>query len=184
MVRRVAVAAGVAVMVLLAGPAEAQQAGRQQGPGQAQQGQQQGQQQAQRAREQQAQQARQAQQQMARMHAMTQRMERIQERLHAFDEAMDRQMSQLRSRQGDQDHARLQQHERLRAMSQSMHQVAEQARHNMARLGEMAGDPAAAQDRAMQREMERLRAHWDRIGSELDAALQSMERTRQRLGQD
>jgi hypothetical protein len=182
MAKRGVVAAGLVLMVLLAVPVEGQQAGRQQGQAQqGQQGQQQGQQPAQRAREQQAQQA---QQQMARMQAMTQRMERIQARLHAFDAAMVRQMNQLRSRQGEQDHARLQQHERLHAMSQSMQQVAEQARHNMSRVGEMAGDPAAAQDRAMRREMERLRAHWDRIATELDAALQAMERTRQRLGQD
>jgi hypothetical protein len=68
-------------------------------------------------------------------------------------------------------------------MSQSMEQVAEQARLNMARAGEVAGDPTAAGDRALQREMDRLRTHWDRVAGELDAALKTMERTRERISQ-
>lgn len=147
------------------------------------------------------------------MQAMSQRMERIQARLHQFDQSVDRQLEQVRAREQERnrehaqqaarvsdpqrlqqmeqerererlhEQAQVRQHERLREMSRSMDQVAEQARRNMARVGEMTGDAATAGDRELQREMERLEAHWGRIADELEDTLRSMEQVRNRIGQ-
>ena len=53
----------------------------------------------------------------------------------------------------------------------------------MARVQEMAGEGAAAGNGALQREMERLQARWGAVADELEEALQSMERIRNRIGQ-
>lgn len=160
-------------------------------------------------RQQQQQQIQQQQQQMQRLQAAMQRMDRVQARLHQFNQGLEQQMQRLQqraqARQQDQarqqaqardqqqlqrleqerqrDQARLQQHERLREMAGSMGEIVEHANRNMARVRAMAGDPTAAGDPELRREMEQLSAHWGDVAGELESAIEAMERIRNRLGE-
>lgn len=117
------------------------------------------------------------QQHAMRMDEQIQRMDRLRDRLQQMDRQMTQQMDQLR----DQD--RLRQQQRLQAMCRSLDAAAVQLRQNMQRTREMAGDPAFQHDPELQREMERLREHWQAMATGMEDGYQALERLRQRISQ-
>ncbi|HKK07355.1 MAG TPA: hypothetical protein VKA44_00570 [Gemmatimonadota bacterium] len=137
----------------------------------------------------------QMQQQMARMQDMMQRMDRMQVRIHQMDQAMSRQMDQLRTRDQaaaqdgtpdrdrlrDQDRDRLMEHQQLHDMLQSTGDMVRQMARGMDRLRSMMGDPAFQGDQAMNRHMEQLQERFRNMADQMDGSLQLMEQMQQRL---
>ena len=127
-------------------------------------------------------QMRRMQQHMEQMSQPMRRMEQIRERSLALEADMTRRMERLHQ-QASVDPSRLAQHKRMREMARDMAGAGEGMERAMERAREMIRDPAAMGDQEMQRDMDRLRQHWEDIAGRMEEGLQIMERVRTRLSQ-
>lgn len=136
--------------------------------------------------QQQQQQVLRLQEQMAYMNQTMQRMAQIQERAHQLEQQLTRQMAQLWLHEGVEEgvnqQLQIQQHERLRAMVHATNEGAQSAYRAMEQFRAMVGEPGAAWNAEAEREMARLRLHWEEIAGQLEQGLLIMERLRDRLG--
>jgi uncharacterized protein YukE len=131
-----------------------------------------------------------------------QQMMRMQEQVHQLDQAMHRmtelqQRAQILERQMAQQMDRLQANreaaernalelrnqERLRSMAQALGDGAQEMNRAMQQLRNMLGEPGAAWNGDMERDMLRLREHWEQMAGDLEEGLQIMERLRDRIHQ-
>jgi methyl-accepting chemotaxis protein len=124
-----------------------------------------------------AQQSRMQQRISEQMTEMIQRMDRLRERIHQVDQTLARQMERTADQQ------RLREHQALREMCGDVGGVAQQMQQNAERLREMSRDRLFLGDPEMEREMERLREHWEEMGERLRESVEALERMQKRLGQ-
>jgi hypothetical protein len=68
-------------------------------------------------------------------------------------------------------------------MAQAMSEGAQEMQRAMEQLRNMAGEPGAIMDRDMERDMVRLREHWQEMAGEYEQGLQIMDRLRDRIHQ-
>lgn len=136
--------------------------------------------------QQQQQQVLRLQEQTAHMNQAMQRMAQIQERAHQLEQQLTREMAQLWRHEGVQEgvnqQLQIQQHERLRAMVQATNEGAQLAYRAMEQFRAMVGEPGAAWNVEAERELVRLRLHWEEIAGQMEQGLAVMERLRDRLG--
>jgi hypothetical protein len=109
------------------------------------------------------------------MQQMIQKINQLQERTHALNQEMTRQMEQAKS-------------EESRNQYQNMYRFSEQLgltignlKNAAERCNLMLQDPAMAQDRVMQRDMEQLRLRLNDMTGQAEEAVKAMERIRDRL---
>ena len=126
------------------------------------------------------------QEQMAHMNQAMQHMAQIQERAHVLEQQVSRRMEQLWLHEGVEEgvsqQLQLQQHERLRAMVQATNEGAQLASRAMEQFRSMVGEPRAAWSPEAERELVRLRLHFETMASQMEEGLAIMERLRDRLG--
>lgn len=142
--------------------------------------------------QQQHQQMQMQQQQMLRMqeqvHQLNRTMEQVsdlQQRAHAMEHYMAQEMERIRERSdlAGQNTLQLRNQERIRNMAHAMSEGAQEMERAMEQLRNMAEEPGAVWDRDMERDMVRLREHWQEMTGQLEQGLQIMERLRDRIHQ-
>jgi hypothetical protein len=134
----------------------------------------------------------QQQQQMIRMQEHVQQLDRvmqrmsgIQQRAQAMENHMLQEMRQLQANRemSEQGALQLRNQERLRSMAQAMNDGAREMHRAMEQLRNMVGERNAAWDGDMERDMLRLREHWEAMAGDMENGLQIMERLRDRIHQ-
>lgn len=108
------------------------------------------------------------------MHQMT----TVQERAHRLEQQILHEMEQDRMRRDLDMHAaeRLRQEERLREMARSMNAGAEEMHRAMEQLRNMLEQSGASIDGDVDREVERLRNHWELMVGEMEEGVRLLER--------
>jgi hypothetical protein len=124
--------------------------------------------------------------QMAHMNRTMQHMAQIQERAHQLEQQLNRQMAQLWRHEGVQEGVnqqfQIQQHERLRAMVQATNEGAQLTYRAIEQFRAMVGEPGAVWSPEAEREITRLRLHWEEMAGQMEQGLAIMERLRDRIG--
>ena len=125
------------------------------------------------------------QEQMAHMNEAMQRMVQIQERARHLEQHLVREMEQLWQYQGVEEGAdrqlQIQNRERLQVMVQAMSEGARLTYRAMEQYRSMVG-PTAGWNVEAERELVRLRLHWEEMAGQMEQGLAIMERLRERLG--
>jgi uncharacterized protein YukE len=134
----------------------------------------------------------QMQQQMMRMQEQVQQLNRVMERMSGIqqraqamehDMALAMQRLQANRELAEQNAFQLRNQERLRSMAQAMDDGAREMHRAMEQLRNMVGEPNAAWNGTMERDMLQLREHWEKMAGDLEDGLQIMERLRDRVHQ-
>lgn len=134
----------------------------------------------------------QQQQQMARLQQQIQHLDRVMDRVagiqgraHQMEQQMVQAMERLQQNRqlATENAVQLRNQERLRSMARSMTDGAREMHRAMEQLRNMVGDPGAGWDQQMEREMERLRQHWEEMAGQMEEGLLIMDRLRERIHQ-
>lgn len=123
------------------------------------------------------------QQQMQQLSQTMDRMARIQQRAQTMEQQMTQAMARLQQNPdlAAMNQEQLRNQERLHTMAQAMNDGAQQMHRAMEQLRNMMGDPSVSGTGDFQRDMDRLRQHWDDVAGQMEQGLQIMDRLRDRL---
>ena len=127
------------------------------------------------------------QEQVTQMNQAMQHMTQIHERAHRLEQHLVQEMQRLWRHEGVQEgvdqRLQIQNHERLRAMAQSMSEGAQATYRAMEQFRNMVGEPGAGWNAEMERELTRLRLHWEEMAGQMEEGVAIMERLRDRISQ-
>lgn len=127
------------------------------------------------------------QEQVTQMNEAMQRMAQIHERAHQLEQHMVQAMEQLWRYEGVQEgvdqQLQIQNHERLRVMAEAMSEGARATHRAMEQFRNMVREPGADWNAETERELTRLRLHWEEMAGQMEEGLAIMERLRDRISQ-